>query len=228
MFVSQELKINNKNDKVLSDKRRSSLLLANLSRQTFLMLMGVEVAVLALAGYFFFVRGANKELVVVRADLTSKQEQLSQASNKLNNFSVINKIYEGLDGEVIKKVGQVLPVEPNLPDLMVNLDTLVKNNGFSLVEIDFQIVDSAGQEVFSAQNAEPEQVTNEAVAAATTATTKELKTINISLNIEGSSYSGLKSLISQLENNLRLFDVLKFGFTSEGTSLKIELRAYYL
>lgn len=201
---------------------------ANLSRQTFLMLMGVEVAVVALIGYFFFIRGVNEELIIVRADLAGRQEEFKQLTDKFNNFSIINKLYNSLDPEVLEKVEQVLPTQPDLPDLMVNLDTLVKNNGFSLGGVEFQIVNEKGQEVLRAKTTAAAPPSNEEVAAAEgPTTTKELKIINTVLDIKGSSYGGLKNLIIQLENNLRLMDVQKFGFAGDSTSLKIELKTYY-
>jgi hypothetical protein len=232
MLVPQGLS-NNKKETAPVGKRRSSLLSANLSRQTFLMLMGVEAAILSLIGFFFFIQGANKELGMVRADLTVKQQEAEQLIGRLDNFLVLNKLYESLDEKTVAKVKQVLPAAPDLPDLMINLDTLVKNNGFSLTSIDFQIVNDKGEEVFRAQNAETARVTNAEVGQnltenGTTQINKELKIINISIDIKGSSYGGLKNLISQLENNLRLFDVLKFGFSGDSNSLKIDLRAYYL
>jgi Tfp pilus assembly protein PilO len=228
MMNLSETKKEEKKNEILPGKRRSSLLSANLSRQTFFMLLFLEAIILALVGYFFFIKGVNKELKMVRAELVDKKQEFDRLSVKLDNFSVINKLYEGLSEEKLEKVKEVLPAEANLPDLLVNLDTLIKNNGFSMEGVEFQIVDAKGQEVFSAKNPSTEQISNEQVAEATSAVKKEIKTINIALNIEGSSYGGLKNLISQLENNLRLFDVVNFGFAGESTSLKIELKAYYL
>lgn len=189
---------------------------------------------MALIGYFFFLRVVNKELIIVRTDLAGRQEELRQLTERYNNFSVVNKIYNSLDLKILEKVEQVLPTQPDLSDLMVNLDTLVKNNGFSLSGVEFQIVDSSGREVFRAKSTAAATLSNEevmtGVAAAEVeeaATAKELKIINITLDIKGSSYGGLKNLITQLENNLRLMDVQTFGFSAESTSLKIELKTYY-
>lgn len=218
MLVSTETK--KTLDPKAAPKRRSSLLSADLSRQTFLMLIGLEAVILVLIGYFFFVKGVSQEYSAVKADLISRQEELNQLTQRLNNFSTINKLYNSLNPELISKAGSILPSSPDLSNLMVNLDTLVKNNGFSLTGVEFQIVDGKGKEVFRGKNA------SEAEAAAASLP-RELKSVGINLEIKGSSYGGLKNLIVQLENNLRLFDVQKFGFSAESSSLEIGLKSYY-
>jgi Tfp pilus assembly protein PilO len=233
----QEIKNNKQVSGAELSKKRSSLLAANLSRQTFLMLMGAEIAVLALIGYFFFVKGANKELNLVKAELLAKQSEFSALNFKLDNFSVINSLYKKIDNGSLEKIDGVLPEKANLPDLIVNLDSISKNNGFSLTGVDLQIVDEKGKEILKASNLNTSNLDTIGEAGdagafaptenATVEPVKTLKTINISLNIDGSGYGGLKNLIAQLENNLRLFDVLKFSFSPDSKDFKIDLKGYY-
>jgi hypothetical protein len=218
------------------EKRRSSLLSANLSRQTFIALVVLEALILCAVGYFFFIKGVVKELKLAEADFISKKSIFDSFKLREDTLVKTDHLYNSLSKDILEKTDLAIPNSPRLPDLLINFDTLIKNNGFSLQKIEFQVVDKKGQEIFSTQkNLAASGVAQVGAELATTNISedqtiapKELKTININLGVTGSSYLGLKNLITQLENNLRLVDVISFDFSSTATSFTISVRAYYL
>ncbi|GEM_PF-3300960 len=233
---------------VVEDKKLSSLA-AKLFDRLFFIIIFLEIVSLSLIGYFFFIRQFSSQLASLKNNqIPQRQQVLISLEKQYAQSNLINKLYAQLNPVLLEKTNLMLPSSPNLPDLLVNLDSLVASSGFSLQSINLKITDEKGQSLAELKNIKKDTtgdfiVTNDnnsgAVAnptkpqpsdetVATNLITQSIKDINISLQIKGSGYAGFRQLIYQLEHNLRLLDVLKFDFSPADDVFSITLRSYYL
>ena len=122
----------------------------------------------------------------------------------------------------------ILPREKDIPGLFVQMQEIAKKNNFLLGSIAFSdaefSLDAKGEkENVNAQNNENADAQNSAQSIS------GIKEMNVSFIISGGNYDNLKSFLSDIEKNLRLFDIydINFGSTKEGP-YSMNLRTYYL
>jgi hypothetical protein len=236
MFIKHSA---DKNKTLPGAQPRTSSLAKNLSRQSFLALMFLEAIAFSALGYFIFVKNARVQLAAAQIALIDQKASFSRILSQYNGFYEIDNLYRQLDTETVKKIPAALPTKPSLSDLMINLETLIKNNGFDMLGVEFQVVDEQGKELLNVRNpsgpdlidAEADMAGAENITANPLAlenfSSRQLNTINITLDVKGNGYLGFKSLITQLENNLRLVDITDFSFNAEDTGFKLTLKSYY-
>lgn len=239
-MITNSKKIKEKKEKA-PKKRKSSLLVSRLSNQTFFVLIFIEVVVLALLGYVFFIKGSYDELNLVRDNLLpTRQAEYEKMNNRYIEFLSINDSFKALKPEVIEKVGVILPSKADLPNILVVLDNITLNNGFEIKSIDVNIFDEDGEIVLpvrrlnnfgfpQANKVDPELVENIGLGKIEDKDEeKKLKIVEFDLKIAGSGYSSFKKFMTMAEKSLRLFDVVGFDFSSVEETFAVKLRAYYL
>ncbi|MFH1610954.1 MAG: hypothetical protein ABIA91_03645 [Patescibacteria group bacterium] len=224
-----------------SGKRKSSILVSRLSNQTFFVLIFIEIIVLVLLLYIFFIKGAYTELDSVRGDLLpTRQTEYENMNNKYTEFLSINDSFKTLKPEIIAKAKTVLPSEAELPDTIAILDNITSKNGFELKSVDVGIFDEDGKVVVpvervnsfglpKANRVDPKLIESRNLGELEDKNQEQkLKIVEFDLKITGSGYSSFKRFMTMTEKSLRLFDVVGFEFSSVDESFSVKLRAYYL
>ena len=219
----------------IKEKKQTSILVEKLSNRTFFIVIFLEAVILCLIGYFFFISGAKKELDSVKQDLLpARQQKFKKENSKLAEMLDIYNLYKKIPDSKKEKSKDVLPSKASLPDLLVNLDDLMQANNFSLDGVSFMVTDEEGKkivdkvklkEITDIANLEKdlsEEDTGEEKIE------KYLRIIEIELEISGGGYLSFENLISQIETNLRLMDIVSFNFSPESDGYSITLKTYYL
>lgn len=151
----------------------------------------------------------RKEIKTSRVFLEERQELIAKVEQ-------LKEIYDSREKE-IGRVYYVLPLEKDIPNLIVQFEALATENGLVLEKIDF-IEKTIKKAADSTPQAGPQ---------------KEYKSLEVSLSLSG-SYESLKSFLEALEYNIRLADIKSINFSSEkgleGGSIftfGINLEVYY-
>lgn len=164
----------------------------------------IGVAIFAV-GYVLYVLPAVRQAQQLRDESPEILDmQLADKQAQLNTLQKRLQSYNKLSPELLEKLDESLPTEPREVDLLVNIQALVEASGLTLQSIS---IDS-GESV-------------------STGGAKEVRTLNITLSLEGMSYSHLKRFISNVESNNRLLRLSDLSYSPGNTGYGVTLSAFY-
>jgi hypothetical protein len=183
-------------------------------RYYYLIAAALAVGVIA-AGYFMFLEpkyisigiGASNDTTFLKDEQAKRQKYLVQLKD-------VSKKYRSINQTELTRFKAILPTEPDLPDLYAQFQTLTLKHNLLLGGIAFS-------EVGDQTAAEGEAKTGNG----------KLKKLSVSINVAGQgqgSYEEMKSFLTTLEDNLRLFDIQSVFFTPGSSAYAINLYTYYL
>lgn len=162
----------------------------------------VVISILILAfGYFFIILPAQEKTSSNTTQNKIEQDRISaNLTKQLTELNDINGAYQKINKNDISRLKEILPSDPEKEDLMKQMEILVSQYGLMLksMQVEDGKADSGG-----------------------------LGKVNITLDVSGTDYSGLKNLLSALENNLRLLDIQSVEFNPSDRSTNLTLVAYY-
>ncbi len=189
-------------------------------------LIAVAVVVLAL-GYTLII---GPEVRTVRqygaVDLADETKNLEERENYLERLNSMLTKYSQLNTERLATLKTILPTDANFPDLFVILEDLATKSGLTLVSVAI----SPTVEVSGAEGG---------AAAPTAKLDPNVKTLDISVTVgNGQNYSQFKTLLTAIEDSLRIFNIQSLTFTLpneakpgeavSGATWTLNLRTYYL
>jgi len=181
--------------------------------------LGVFTVILAVS-YFFLIapklsqvkQQQNSQLPIVQEEL----KVLDDYFNKSNTLSDFIKNYNAAHQADIDKINYILPSEAKIPELIAQLEALVTSDGFKISSLD---IGSKEIKKESRDDADAQAITDSGLAM-----------LSIGLGINGGDYFALKRFLQDIENHLRLMDVMSISFQStEGAGeYLLNIQTYYL
>ena len=120
--------------------------------------------------------------------------------------------------EAIKKASYLLPIEKDIPGLIVQFEALASENGLILESINF------------IEKTKKRASTGGGEAAVMPG--QIYKTLNVSVELYG-SYASFRSFLEAIEYNVRIMDISSINFSSEKSeessafNFNVELEVYY-
>lgn len=168
---------------------------------------------------FFDVPGVQGVLQT-RKDIEIQKQTLMDDQVFLAKVSELTKIYKD-NKESIDKVDLILPPKEDIPNLIVQVESLVFEQGLILDKLEVSIPTEDGGGTIN-----PEDVRVKKESSAT-----KYKTLTISLGFTG-DYSALKNFLKATEENMRLIDIESIGISPESEGMGIfkfdlSLKTYY-
>jgi polyribonucleotide nucleotidyltransferase len=137
----------------------------------------------------------------------------------LDKIKSLIDAYEKVNLSDKEKVNFIL-AERNIPEeLFPQVEALVKKNGLLLESLKIEPEEDAKK---SSGISLTKKVEDKASLP------KEIGRVKASLNVIGVDYFSLKSLISAMENNLIVTDIISVNFSPEGGSAELVFYSYYL
>lgn len=180
-------------------------------------LSGILLPVLVLAvglGVYFFVLPKYREFKENRllrdtkqADLDSKKSSLSGVKDLVASLSK-NK-------EKLAAVDEALPSDPAVPELIADLDYLIKKSGLSVISIQMTL---PKEQSGSGGPRGTETVSRGVRMDKLTASTQNVRVIEVDLNVLG-TYNNYKTFLTNVQQNMRLLDITSFSSAFLGDSL---------
>lgn len=159
-----------------------------------------------------------QEINQIRTELAAVQDTLDQTKNLVRLYDDLDARYQQVSPDDITRVTDFLPPKPDIGDLLIDMDTLVKNAGMRLDNIAFE--DTAGSSVtaVAAPNSED-----------SSAGRNLIEPLKFSLRVSG-SYEQFQTFLDSVENNLRLVDVQRIGFSGkdeDSYQFNLDAQTYY-
>lgn len=165
--------------------------------------------------------------------LKEKQEELANANNYYNQLKQLDNTISNFQTEqdkLLDKIAEVLPAKPELPELIVQLEALVKSSNFKLDSID--ISESLKEKVPVNAGKGSTTTVKVKVKELLPALPEEMRILKITLTVSGGDYLSFKNtLLKNLEQHVRLFDLTSISFTAqagETATYQLNLQTYYL
>lgn len=160
---------------------------------------------------FVFVWPEFNKTDALKSEKTTQENQRENLKDILANIDELSAKYESAQDD-IDKLKLAIPSEPQIPELLIQIEDLVKSNGLVLGNIGFTLEGPTAEEGSSQTNG--------------------IRIIKLNLNADG-TYENLKNLLKDIENNIRLMDVIMFTFGEPDketgfSKFDISLNAYYL
>jgi len=172
------------------------------------LILGLCIVVVLVAAYFILMPKYNS-LKDLGAQIKEKEQTLASRQEALEDLKELEESYNRAKVKV-KDIPDILPKEEQVPELLVQLDALAKENNMGLASI----------------NITPGAEAEEAL----------YKSLSISAGVAG-SYSNLKKYLDSVEKNMRLIDITSIDFSAipvveEGPldifSYTVNMRTYYI
>lgn len=166
-----------------------------------------SIIVVLLAGYWWFLRtGFDQIRNVGRYNLLSSSTYENYLNGYLEDLRQLDLRLKKLDQEKIAKFSDILPAEPDLPGLFVQLQAIAEASGLAVGSISFAETADAAAPVAG-----------------------QLASLDVSLAVSAGDYGLLKRYLTNLEENMRLLDVVSIGIGGEAKGpYSVQLRTYYL
>lgn len=181
----------------------------------------ILVVVVVLAVGFIFVIKPKKDKITDNIEKVN-QEKIKQKEDLVNLLSKIKNYeiqYDKLDDTSKQRIGQLLPKKPDIENLFVQVEDMVRRRGLTMTTL--KITESGGG------NSTDRQSRGEVPAAADEMPAR-IGVLQISLSVTGLDYSSLKSFLTAIEANLRITDIKKISFPPTSESLELNMDTYYL
>ncbi len=172
------------------------------------LIIGLLIVAVIVAAYFILMPKYNN-LKDLGAQVKEKEQTLASKQKTWEDLKELEENYNRAKVKV-KDIPDVLPKEEEIPELLIQLEALAKENNMGLASI----------------NVIPGAETEEAL----------YKSLNISIGVAG-SYSNLKKYLDSVEKNMRIMDVTSIDFSAtpvveEGPldifSYTVNMRTYYI
>jgi len=171
-------------------------------------IFGIALVILA-GGYLLIIGKDISALKQKRLMLASeKAQELGHAASYFKKLEELNKTIDSFQKEnrvVLTKLEQVLPKSSQIPDLIAQVEALVKASGFSLDSFAFAEGESAAKKS-SASRSRPISETDDGVEniggaetaqksePAAKALSPEVKSLKLTLTVSGNDYCTFKEL----------------------------------
>ncbi len=192
------------------------------SRKSLTLWTIIAVVVISVAAYLLVVApqwgrvGLGKELDTATLESTYKERErvLSQVKELRDN-------YEKIDQEQISLLSNILPTDKSVPELLNQLEAIARQSGVSLIDISISEVVDKG---ISAKQALQQEVGKTSVAVKS----KEIKKMNVQLQVSTDKYPAFKQFIEQVQSHTRLLDIESYLFSTEQELQNLTIKAYYI
>lgn len=181
----------------------------------------ILILILAFIGIVVFLDVPKIQGILgLRKEIKNQEEIFLEKQILLAKVEKLQKTYEE-NRESLEKTSYILPSDQDIPNLIVQLESLALESGLILEGINF--------------STEGESLKDKATSARKTETgtiAKDYQTMTVALELMG-SYSGFKAFLQSIEENMRLMDVSSVDFSVENTEFgsfsdfSLRLRTYY-
>ncbi|MFA5358969.1 MAG: type 4a pilus biogenesis protein PilO [Patescibacteria group bacterium] len=205
-----DINSNNINREAKNGKNKTNPILFFVFRN-FYWITFLVVATLVILVYLFIFRSQlTADNVAKTFSYRSEIERLDSLKKKTTEIKKVLSDFDSFSQDELIRLSQILPAEKDLPNLIIQLDSLAKQSGLALSSFSIS-----------------EQVSTKKVVDAQQAT-GSVKELIISLNLKGGGYNNLKQLVSLVETNMRLMDISSFVFApNDSGSFTLSLKTYF-
>jgi len=190
-----------------------------LSRYFVIIIVAVFLAILSI-GYLLFIQEKVVEIQEIGVvDLKSRENKLASRQETLARLKRLDERYRSITTDQLKQLDNVLPPESEIPYLVLEIKSFVKDNDLILRDID---VGSLGTGPISSPETSLES------GEAGTPLGIDIKKLPITLSLSGlDSYAKLKIFLDNLSLNLPLLELNSLSYSPATDAYNLNLTTYY-
>jgi len=181
------------------------------------------ILVLILIGVVVFIDiPAVEGILQTRKNFAAQKELLEDKQVFLAKVQELIKIYDE-NKENIDKISFIMPSKEDIPNLIVQLESLVKDQGLILDKLEVSM---------PSEESPSKMISEEGVPIKQETQAKKYKTLLISLGFIG-DYTALKNFFYAAEENIRLLDIDSINISRESEEVPgilkfdLTLKTYY-
>ncbi len=157
-----------------------------------------------------------RDVEIVKRD---KEGEYFIQQSYLGKLNGLKDAYQNINPEDKRKIDIVLPEKVEIEEFFSNMEALVLRNGLILTSLQIK-----SKELEFKKN----KITSKNKNAENNDLFEEIGKIQITINIIGTDYDGLKSLLQIIESNLRLMDIENIRWSPDSNSTNLQLVTYYM
>ena len=187
-----------------------------------------------IAALLWFVQPTYGEIKNLTQEIETKEDALEKKQKLVVDIEKLVNQYEDIEGRV-SKVFYALPNKAEIPNILVQLESLASENGMIFESLNFSKAQQSAQSKTTSENsAAPSSET-----AGQQNIIEQIRSVSIDINLTG-SYENFKNYLRSLENNIRIMDIASISFSSssgsseegeeessDNFSYSIQLKVYY-
>jgi len=193
------------------------------SRKVVLALTILLAIIISAGAYFLIVSpqlarvGAAREFDVSssEASVTSKKAYLDQLKQMKSN-------YEQIDSADVEVLSAILPGNVWAPELLSQLEAIAKRSGVGLLGVNIAEVEET--DVRTAR----QRLQAQAGQAAEAPKSKDIREVNLQLEISAFDYPSYKRFLEALQTHIRIMDVEQFSFNTENDTHSLRVKTYFV
>ncbi len=154
----------------------------------------------------------------INDNIETEKKLYAEQVKKLRDLKTIKDVYDKISPADLKKFDSVLPDKYVQERLFGEFEELVIQNGFLINSVNI-INEEEGGDGNSAKQPMPTMGVD--------SVSPRLGEISVDVSISAIDYAGFKSMLKNLEANLRLFNIKSVDFSEGGKTANIMLVTYY-
>lgn len=188
------------------------------------------ILLLIVGSYYFILQPKYREVSIGgRYNLSSLQQDLENRNEYLKQLQELNDSYNSISASQINRLEQALPKENDVPGLLVQLEALAVSEGVFLRGVNFSDVPQETLGTRGTSRAARSRAAANDQNQSDPLSLVQKVTVNLDLVSAGiGNYEQMKSFLTAIENNLRIFDVDSVSFDPNQANFSVNLVTYYL
>jgi len=196
----------------------------NLLNKYFKWFVLLLIILLLIGGYYLVVKPKYRETMnSLKTHLRLEKQNYLVKKEKLAKIKKLVSVYKDTKEEKIEKINNFLPSDHNYERLFTEVDSLVSRNGLLLGKLSIKVagerIDREGRRDRRSREKREANITRDLPSG--------VEKAELNVNVLGADYNSLKSLLTSLENNMRLMDVISVKFDPENGSAELLVWTYY-
>lgn len=152
-----------------------------------------------------FILPAYQEAKVLRQEVASEEDSLQRKKDLISQIEALTEKFQQSQDKV-EKINLIVPQDPNIPEAIIQLESLAARSGMILGSIDLG-AQKSGQLQRRGEDISDEETSEDGL---------RYKTLLMKQKVIG-SYSSFKNYLKAVEENMRLIDVVSVIFSSPGS-----------
>ena len=177
-------------------------------------LIPVVLIILAILGFYYFVRPIYDRLPVLNREISQYKTAIKKAQELVSLAAELGQQYNAISGDNLARLDKIIPSNPDNMRLAADMSAIAARNGVVIKDFNFtEKKSTAAPELADIIDAPPQTPYKET-------------TIDFSFS---SSYQNFVGFLKDLENNLRIMDIKSISLASSDKNpndYRISLTAY--
>ncbi|MDD5290561.1 MAG: hypothetical protein PHZ04_00400 [Patescibacteria group bacterium] len=180
------------------------------------------VLVVFALGYFLLLKPKYDEIAKLASDGQSDREQeYLERRTYLDSLENLVAVFRSVKLSDQEKIDYILKKKDVPEELFSQIEAIVKKNGLLLKSLKIEPVEAESK-------SSSQKVSRTTEEKAVVSLPPEIGKTKATIEVMGIDYFGLKSLLTSIENNLMLMDVVSMDFVPAGNSVQLTFYTYYL